>query len=171
MKNHLFYLILSFPLPMMSQSFQGEFTPLWGRAKAYFVEVAEAMPESEYNFRPTQEEMSFKEQIVHVSGNLYSLSARFIEGKPSSFQRPDVDTLSKMEAIGLVQGAFNRVDAILLSASPEQLSEIAKDFWSPDPTPRKGIFYLMRDHLTHHRAQMIVYLRLKGIKPPGYRGW
>ena len=25
------------------------------------------------------------------------------------------------------------------------------------------------DHVTHHRGQMVVYLRLNGIKPPQYR--
>jgi uncharacterized damage-inducible protein DinB len=25
------------------------------------------------------------------------------------------------------------------------------------------------DHLSHHRGQMVVYLRLNGIKPPQYR--
>ncbi|NJL74904.1 MAG: hypothetical protein HC892_07620 [Saprospiraceae bacterium] len=30
---------------------------------------------------------------------------------------------------------------------------------------------LMNDHLTHHRAQMIVYLRLKDVQPPKYVGW
>jgi uncharacterized damage-inducible protein DinB len=25
------------------------------------------------------------------------------------------------------------------------------------------------DHITHHRGQIVVYLRLNGIKPPQYR--
>jgi uncharacterized damage-inducible protein DinB len=30
---------------------------------------------------------------------------------------------------------------------------------------------LMHDHHTHHRGQIIVYLRLNGLKPPKYVGW
>jgi uncharacterized damage-inducible protein DinB len=33
------------------------------------------------------------------------------------------------------------------------------------------IINLLNDHQTHHRAQMLVYLRLNGIKPPEYVGW
>ncbi len=29
----------------------------------------------------------------------------------------------------------------------------------------------MQDHQTHHRAQLLNYLRLNGIKPPAYIGW
>lgn len=30
---------------------------------------------------------------------------------------------------------------------------------------------LLNDHQTHHRGQMMVYLRLNGIQPPEYMGW
>jgi len=30
---------------------------------------------------------------------------------------------------------------------------------------------LLNDHQTHHRGQLVVYLRLNGIKPPAYIGW
>jgi uncharacterized damage-inducible protein DinB len=33
------------------------------------------------------------------------------------------------------------------------------------------IINLINDHQTHHRAQLLVYLRLKGVKPPEYVGW
>ncbi len=35
----------------------------------------------------------------------------------------------------------------------------------------RQIINLMNDHLTHHRAQAIVYLRLNGVMPPKYVGW
>jgi uncharacterized damage-inducible protein DinB len=37
--------------------------------------------------------------------------------------------------------------------------------------PKGTIFYLMRHHATHHRAQAILYLRMNGIEAPDYRGW
>ncbi|OYY03206.1 MAG: DinB family protein, partial [Sphingobacteriia bacterium 35-40-5] len=30
---------------------------------------------------------------------------------------------------------------------------------------------LIQDHQTHHRAQLIVYLRLNMLNPPNYTGW
>ncbi len=39
------------------------------------------------------------------------------------------------------------------------------------PMNKLQIINLLNDHQTHHRAQMLVYLRLNGIKPPDYIGW
>ena len=36
---------------------------------------------------------------------------------------------------------------------------------------RRRIMLLLTDHVTHHRGQLVVYLRLKGVEPPAYRGW
>ena len=36
---------------------------------------------------------------------------------------------------------------------------------------RRRILLLMTDHLTHHRGQLVVYLRMKGVEPPKYVGW
>jgi uncharacterized damage-inducible protein DinB len=33
---------------------------------------------------------------------------------------------------------------------------------------KRQILLLLSDHITHHRGQMIVYLRLNGISPPRY---
>jgi len=50
-----------------------------------------------------------------------------------------------------------------------QLDEKVKFF--AGPMTRRQILILMHDHQTHHLGQLIVYLRLKGIKPPDYIGW
>jgi uncharacterized damage-inducible protein DinB len=33
---------------------------------------------------------------------------------------------------------------------------------------KRQIFLLLADHITHHRAQMLVYMRLNGLVPPRY---
>ena len=39
------------------------------------------------------------------------------------------------------------------------------------PKSKRQILTLMNDHMTHHRGQLLVYLRLREIAPPRYRGW
>ncbi|MEM6517680.1 MAG: DinB family protein, partial [Bacteroidota bacterium] len=37
-----------------------------------------------------------------------------------------------------------------------------------------SVFKIMNftiDHVTHHRGQATIYLRMNGIKPPDYIGW
>ncbi len=50
-----------------------------------------------------------------------------------------------------------------------KLQEI-EDVWYGKST-RYQIANIMDNHLSHHRGQMVVYLRLKNIKPPSYLGW
>ena len=35
---------------------------------------------------------------------------------------------------------------------------------------RRELCFRMLDHVAHHRGQMVIYLRLKGIVPPEYAG-
>ena len=44
-------------------------------------------------------------------------------------------------------------------------------FVSDVPMNKKNIFQLLLDHITHHRSQLVLNLRLCGIKPPRYIGW
>ena len=45
--------------------------------------------------------------------------------------------------------------------------------WGAFPLTKENIFYLLRDHQAHHRAQCLVYLRMEGISGGSrvYVGW
>ena len=48
----------------------------WENSKNYLIEVAEAMPENSYNYKPTERQMSFQEQ-----SNLYLRLKRLLDIK------------------------------------------------------------------------------------------
>jgi uncharacterized damage-inducible protein DinB len=58
--------------------------------------------------------------------------------------------------------AVNRFDA-------RELGSAVKFF--AGPMNNMQIINLINDHQTHHRGQMMVYLRLNGLTPPKYSGW
>ena len=41
------------------------------------------------------------------------------------------------------------------------------DYFGLNRTKRQ-FFLLLADHITHHRGQMLVYMRLNGLVPPRY---
>ncbi len=43
--------------------------------------------------------------------------------------------------------------------------------WSGTQLNKIQFLNLIEDHQTHHRAELLVYLRLNNIKPPEYIGW
>ncbi len=151
--------------------FRAEFSATWERAKAYTLEVAEAMPEEHYDFKPVPEVMSFGQQLVHVVGNLYGLNSRFVRVGENPYTYPEKGAqLTKAETIARLKAAFAYATESLETLTDEQWKENAEDFWA-GPTSRKIVFLLMRDHMTHHRGIAISYLRMKGIQPPRFRGW
>ena len=133
-------------------------------SRDFTVKVAEAMPAENYDFKLTPPQMSFAEQMVHLSQGLnYFLSAFSGEkpnpGKPASLKKDDV--------IAFVKTSFDKAIEGVSSLTPEQLS---KTYHSEGET-RTGMDILlgMLDHTTHHRASAEMYLRAKGITPPEYQ--
>lgn len=162
-------IILAKATMAQDSQFARELLPVWQRSMAYTLEVAEAMPDSLYDYRPTTEVFTFAEHLAHLERNLYSLSSRFIQA-PTVPAVP-TESLSKAECIALLRHRGEQVSDLLKTLTDEEWQTVVPDFWGPDPITRAGIIWLMRDHMTHHRGQLIVYLRLHGVEPPRYRGW
>jgi uncharacterized damage-inducible protein DinB len=140
-------------------------------AKEYTLKLAEIMPETDYDFRPVPEEMSFKEQIVHIGKNLYWLSSTFISETPDLNKNQSViaKDMTKDQVIDFVSGAYEFAGQAIMNLGSESLS---KEFaFSGKKLNKFQFLNLIQDHQTHHRAQLIVYLRLKMLSPPNYIGW
>lgn len=145
-----------------------EFQQKWQNAANYTIEVAEAMPEDRFGFEPTEAEMTFAEQLMHIMSNMTWLSRDYLGGGGFDHDLKRKDW-TKTEAIALLRQAFDHAGKAAAALSPEQLEEKVEFF--AGPMTKRQILTLMNDHLTHHRGQLVVYLRLSGVKPPDYRGW
>lgn len=141
----------------------------WKNSMEYTLEIAELMPDSLYDFKPTNEEMSFGEQLLHMGGNMTWLSQVYMMNN-TNFKMED------KELPFLASEIKKQIsDAYILAMNAHKEMDINRlndkmDFFAGPKTVRQ-IIHLMHDHATHHRGQLIVYLRLNGIKPPKYRGW
>jgi len=140
----------------------------WINAKTYAVQMAELMPEEFYNFKPSIEEMSFGEQVLHIANNIGMLSTSYLS-LPNSLKTKNVKSSDKAEVVKTLGAAYDIGLSAHRNVKPEQLDEIVKFF--AGPLTKRQIFLLIHDHQSHHIGQLIVYLRLKGIKPVNYVGW
>ena len=177
MKNLIAKLILLTALggacqPLFAQNdFAIEFGTVWQRAKAYTLKIAEAMPEEHYQFSPTKETKTFEEELTHIVANFAALQyyatgkkANFLDG----FKRKGK---SKSETLSMLNKAFDAIMQQIENLKDKEAGHSVKFFAPNVAMTKKGIYMLIRDHMTHHRGQLVVYLRLKGIKPPRYVGW
>lgn len=138
-------------------------------SKEYTLKVASLMPEEKYGFKPVQDEMSFGEQLLHISANLGWLTSSYITNSKSTVTKPATQVQKKEEIIQVLNKTYDFSITALKSFDASHLADTVSFF--AGPKTKLQIINLISDHQTHHRAQMIVYLRLNGIKPPEYTGW
>jgi uncharacterized damage-inducible protein DinB len=172
MKN--LYIFLSFfvsqNFAFSQDKFLQEASQKWKSATEYSQKVMEAMPQKHYGFKPVKDEMSFEEQLLHMANNMNWLGGKFLTNAPAPFpEKLVVAGKSRKEIVEIVSKSSSYVQLIIDNFDYNQLDELV-DFPAGKLTKRQ-IITLLNDHQTHHRAQLLVYLRLKGEKPPKYIGW
>jgi uncharacterized damage-inducible protein DinB len=133
-------------------------------SRDFTLKVADQMPEASYDFKLTPPQMSFAEQMVHLSQALTVFTAPFSgeeakPGKPASLNKKDV--------LAFVKKSFDSAIDQVSKLTPDQIS---KTYKSEEGT-LTGLELLMAmlDHNTHHRASAEMYLRAKGITPAEYQ--
>jgi uncharacterized damage-inducible protein DinB len=160
-------LLLSSALSLLAASpdadFKADIVKHLATSRDFTVKVAEAMPAADYDFKISPPQMTFGQQITHLSQGLgYFLSA-FSGEKPGDAKPKSKD---KADVIAFVKTSFDDAISTVSKLTPDQL---AKTYKSSEGTSR-GMELLMgmMDHTTHHRASAEMYLRSKGIAPPEY---
>ncbi|MFT6720565.1 MAG: putative damage-inducible protein DinB [Neolewinella sp.] len=153
-----------------------EWLEKWDNSKAYTMEALTSIPDDKLTFRPTESQMSTQEQIQHIAGNIYGLSRRFLDYQPDSFDEEalskmlSAETLSRKELTNLLSDAYAYGATAIKNLPKERWEEEVSNFFA-GPKSRRVVIYLLQDHATHHRAQVLIYMRLMGLTPPRYRGW
>ncbi|MFY8188307.1 MAG: DinB family protein [Flavobacterium sp.] len=168
MKKIVLIFSLVFINPISAQEIIPTFLEKWQNSKTYLIEIAKAMPEDQYNYKPTEREMTFAQQLLHIKGNMDWLSTTYFTDEKFD-KKKDENTYSKSEIIAMLEKSFDKVYEMIKSINPENLNEKV-DFFA-GPKSKLQILNLLQDHVSHHRGQLIVYLNLNEIKPPKYVGW
>lgn len=133
-------------------------------SKDFTLKVADQMPEADYDFKLTPPQMSFAQQMVHLSQGFDEFLApfsgdKFNSGKPASMCKADV--------LDFVKKSFDSAIDRVSKLTPEQVSKS----YTGEGGSQTGLDLLlgMLDHTTHHRASAEMYLRAKGITPTPYQ--
>lgn len=164
----LFFLMVSSSLCAQNGAYLEDFQAKWKNAAAYSMEVAEAMPEGDYDYQPSPEVRTFEQQMIHSIKNMIWLSSTYMTDKKFEGDL-DKAEYNKAEVVALLKDAFAFTTEAVVQLQPHDLNMTVKFFAGPKHL--RQILTLMNDHLTHHRGQAIIYLRMKGVEPPKYRGW
>ena len=176
MKNILIIIAIvqfsSFSTPLFAQenSFIKDYLERLENSRKYLILVAESMSEDKYDFRASPESMTFAENLLHIGYAIDWHSQSLLGGRESRVWKTDtvfkVANKTKVEMIATVDKSFDETIKLIEQFDIAQLDD-ELDYFGLNRSKRQ-IFLLLADHITHHRGQMLVYMRLNGLVPPRY---
>ncbi len=141
----------------------------WNEIGRKLTAMAEDFPEDKYDFKPTPEQRSFAEQLLHAAGSCYYFTNPVMGLKPPAAEDPKRDQYkSKADIVAFVKKSFADGATALQSKGEKGLT--TEVFYFPQQKSRvldiaNGII----EHSGEHYGQLVVYYRLAGLVPPESR--
>ncbi len=140
------------------------------RSKAMSLEYIDAMPEDQFNYKPTESVRTFAEQMLHGAQGTIGLAANGT-GEAAIYGDVNIEQeasfQSKSEVRRIVAESFDFAIAGIQNMDPSKFEEVVVR--GPYNVTRLGWIQKANEHVGHHRGQCAIYLRMKGITPPAYK--
>jgi len=173
MKSTKFLMILALAIPAFAQTtIKDALVKHWKVSTDFTLSVAKLMPAEDYGYKPVPAELSFGQVVAQVAAA--NLNACSIAGGTKRPEIPDKvmqsvrgkAEIDKDTAIQFLTDSFDFCNTAVASMTPEKLDATV----GPENRKMTGFEWLWAyfTHTAHHRGQLEVYLRMKGIKPPDY---
>jgi uncharacterized damage-inducible protein DinB len=151
-------------------SFKKDYLERLQNSQKYLMLVAETMPKNKYDFKASSESLTFAENLMHIGYAIDWHSQSLLGGRKSRDWKTDtifkVANKSKKEMIATVNKTFDEAIKLIKQFDTTKFND-ELDYFGLNRTKRQ-IFLLLADHITHHRGQMLVYMRINGFVPPRY---
>ncbi|MEO0573676.1 MAG: DinB family protein [Bacteroidota bacterium] len=165
----IFSSVLS-PVIAQQDAFIHDYLERLENSRKYLILIAETMPKDKYSFKVTPEASTFAEHLMHIAWAMDWHSQSLLGGREARDWETDTELRvrlkSKEEMIAAVNTTFDRTIALIEQFDVAKL-DAKLDYFGLARTKRQ-ILLLLADHISHHRGQMLVYMRINGYKPPRY---
>jgi uncharacterized damage-inducible protein DinB len=152
------------PLEGVWQGYDGE----WLHVSRQLLQLAKAIPEKTYAWRPAPGVRSTSEVLMHIAlTNFWLLS---LTGKPlpeelkSAKVDPETSITQKAQVIDWLKRSLDAVKTAHANVTPDELRRMVKV--DNRNAPAEGIYLRILVHANEHMGQLVAYERLNGIVPP-----
>jgi uncharacterized damage-inducible protein DinB len=143
--------------------------------RQHTAQAVEDMPADDLDFQPVPEVMTFREIARHILEAGHGLTGLMLSGE-DNFATPDFRERLKAYSSGLPESATQAELAARLRSSVDelagQLAAQPDEFFSHimmrfdrQQVTRLEMLQMIKEHEMTHRAQLFLYLRLKGVVP------
>lgn len=131
-----------------------------------FVDLANAIPQEKYTWRPADGVRSIGEVFLHVSAANYGIPSKMGVTIPAGVDAKNLEksTTDKAQIIDQLNKSFANAHAAVAALTN---ADFAKPLPKLGPDANEGdVVYLLVTHAHEHLGQSIAYARLNGIVPP-----
>lgn len=170
-------LVLAVSAPAAAQaSLMGDMHRDVNEVQKKFIDLANAIPESAFSWRPSAAARSVQETLLHVASDNYLIPiamgapAPAGSGITSDFATAaafEKKVMTKAQIVAELEASFKHLHQAMGLTTDANLAETIK-FFGQDWT-RQRAMVLTVTHLHEHLGQMIAYARSNNIAPPWSR--
>ena len=156
---------------MTSASELDLFREFWGREAQLTIQLLEALPEDQYDFRPDPGGRSLGELAWHLSEIEGYISYGITKGAVTFQEAPP--NLQRPREVRLLAPGYRRVhDEAVARLADLTAAQLDRELPFADRrmAVRVILWGTMLMHLIHHRGQLSLICRLAGGTPPGIYG-
>ena len=166
--------LVALPARVSAQGLMAEMHTEVGGVQKKLVDLAKAMPESAFAWRPAAGVRSVGEVFKHVASDNYLLPIMMGAPAPASsgisatdmktVQAYEMRPMTKAQIVAELEASFNHLHGAMRLTTDANLTETIK-FFGSDCTRQKAML-LTVTHLHEHLGQSIAYARSNGVVPP-----
>ena len=139
----------------------------WQRDKANVLAYVDAMPESAMAFRPTPGVRNFAQQFEHIVSTNVDVAAHLLQ-QPAPALGDSAQFFHHKAALrAYVAATYDYVLSAMNRATTAQWNQSGPMYGQPAQLPARW-FELAHEHSIWTLGQVVPYLRLNGVTPPGY---
>lgn len=160
--------------PAFVKEFLGQIDFVEGR----LTQLAEAMPQDKYNWRPADGVRSVGEVYIHVASGNYLWITMYGGKVPedagfvadvSKMHDWETQTTDKAEIIAIMKKSFDVIRESVKDFTQEDLDNKEIDFFGMKFSLRNFLVTEL-NHCHEHLGQSIAYARMNGVTPPWSKG-
>jgi uncharacterized damage-inducible protein DinB len=170
MKKALLVLLLALcTRPMLAQSapegiwqgYDGE----WKHVSKQLIDLAEAMPQDKFSWRPALGVRSTSEVYMHIAlANFYLLSVTGPKMPAELKLEMEKSVTQKTDVINWLRRSLDAVKEAHASVTPKDLAR--KVHIADRDATVDGMYLRIIVHANEHMGQLIAYARMTGVTPP-----
>jgi uncharacterized damage-inducible protein DinB len=164
--------VFSVAAPVSGQSppagVRGEILAQFDDAATKLLQLAAAIPQEQYAWRPGAGVRSVSQVLMHVSGGNYFVLGMAGVPAPAGLPRDAENTVTdKTQVLEQLRRSCEHVRAAIRGMPDADLDRPATLFGQP--STKRNVLFVTATHAHEHLGQLIAYARSNGVVPPWSR--